>query len=156
MKLKTRLIIGFMVVSVLPLILSITVIFGFWRFRVASFEKTYGITGEHYSILSNPVNSLNQMIEGTYQQLTIAANRDPDSLVDVLYLDEINEDLKAKNSYLLVRDNDHLLYVGSSEASKVSEVLPMYGEGNISSENGTYLGGRIQVLLKQIDFQTSD
>ncbi len=156
MKLKTRLIIGFMVVSILPLILSITVIFGFWRFRVASFEKTYGITGEHYSILSNPVNSLNQMIEGTYQQLTITANRDPDSLVDVLYLDEINEDLKAKNSYLLVRDDDHLLYVGSSEASKVSEVLPMYGEGNISSENGTYLGGRIQVLLKQIDFQTSD
>ena len=48
MKLKTRLIIGFMSVIILPLLLSVAVIFGFSQFQMRAIEKTYGISGTDY------------------------------------------------------------------------------------------------------------
>ena len=39
---------------------------------------------------------------------------------------------------------------------KSSASSPEYGAAETTSENGMYLGGKAQVLLKQIDFQYSD
>ena len=44
----------------------------------------------------------------------------------------------------------------ASKAEKVISQLPEYGAAETTSENGMYLGGKAQVLLKQIDFQYSD
>ena len=73
MKLKTRLIIGFIIVMILPLTLSLAVIAAFGQFQIRSIERNYGITGADFSIITNPINALSQVTEPTVQQLLITA-----------------------------------------------------------------------------------
>lgn len=156
MKLKTRLIIGFITVMILPLLLSLTVITIFGQFQIRSIERNYGISGADYTIITNPISALNKVTEPTIHQLSITTNRDPKQMEDVTYLDEINKELAVVNSYLIVKKNDELVYQGQEIPQSMEEILPKYGEQELSSENGTYIGGELQILIKQVDFQYSN
>ena len=153
MKLKTRLIIGFITVMILPLLLSLTVITIFGQFQIRSIERNYGISGADYTIITNPISALNKVTEPTLHQLSITTNRDPEQMEDVTYLDEINKELKVVNSYLIVKKNDEVVYQGQEISESIKEILPQHGEQESSSENGTYIGGNLQILIKQVDFQ---
>ncbi len=153
MKLKTRLIVGFVIITILPLFLSITVIYAFTQIQMKSIEKNYGITGATYESLSNPILTLSSATEGIYRQLTVTASRAPEQFGDLSYINAVNEELKTMNSYLIVRQADHILYTGSEKAVDVLDVLPAYGNRDVTSENGDYIGGDIHVLIKQIDYQ---
>ena len=156
MKLKTRLIISFITVMILPILLSFAVIFAFGQFQLRSIEKTYGITGADYEVFTNTIGTLNKVTESTFQQLKITANRDVSQLEDVSYLDDINQGLRTMNSYLIVRKDEQLAYSGIYEIERIWDELPEYGALDSSSENGTYLGGENQSLVKQVDFVYSD
>ena len=157
MKFKTRLIIAFITVTVLPLFLSVAVVFAFSQLQLRTIEKNYGITGATYESLTNPVRMLSKATEGSYQQLRITANRKVEKFEDIAYLDSVNQELKSMNSYLVVRKGEDISYSGSGAdfSSKVYEDLPEYGHLDSSSENGMYIGGNVQVLIKQIDFITA-
>ncbi len=158
MKLKTRLIMAFITVAILPLLLSLTVIFAFGQLQLRTIEKNYGITGATYESLSNPIRMLSKVTEKSYKQLTITTNREPEKLDDANYLNSINQELETMNSYLILRGEEKILYSGSiSEKTEyVYEELPAYGHYDSSSENGVYVGGDLQVLIRQIDFQTHE
>lgn len=151
MKLKTRLIIGFMSVIILPLLLSVAVIFAFSQFQMRAIEKTYGISGTDYKMLANPVTIMDEVTENTYQQLEITANRDAERFLDENFLESINKSLQEKSSYLIVRQEGEIIYDGNKKASEIHDVLPEYGEA-ISLDTSTYIGGEYQVLIKQIDY----
>lgn len=55
MKLKTRLVIAFMTIIILPVLLTSAVFCGFAQLQIRSIEKTYGITGTTYEALLNSV-----------------------------------------------------------------------------------------------------
>ena len=155
MKLKTRLVIAFVTIITLPLLLSATVIFAFSQIQLRNIEETYNITTS-FASLSNPVTVLSEVTESAYQQLTITANREVGKLDDIEYLDSVNQSLKSRNSYLIIRKGEEIAYSGSDTASAVYEQLPAYGHFGISSEIGTYIGGDIQVLIKQVDFVSTN
>ena len=157
MKLKTRLIIAFITVTLLPLLLSVAVIFAFSQLQLRTIERNYGITGATYESFTNPVRMLSKATEGSYQQLRITANREVEKFDDITYLDSVNQELRTMNSYLVLREGEDIAYSGSdsNSAAKVYEQLPEFGHLDSSSENGMYIGGNMQVLIKQIDFVTS-
>ena len=63
MKLKTRLGIAFLIITILPLVLSVTVIFTFSRLQLRTIEENYGITGATYEYFTNPTKVLNNVKE---------------------------------------------------------------------------------------------
>ena len=126
MKLKTRLIIGFITVMILPLILSLMVIIIFGQLQIRSIEKNYGITDADYTIITNPISALYEVTEPTFQQITITANRDVKQLEDLNYLEDINRELSFINSYLLVRQDQDLVYQGKEITQDIKEILPEY------------------------------
>lgn len=152
MKLKTRLVIGFITVMILPLLLSFMVIMFFGQLQIRSIERNYGITGADYTILTNPISALNQVTEPAYQQLSLIVQEDTKKLEDVDYLDEVNLDLSTVNSYLIVQKEESIIYQGQTISKELRASLPEYGAQDSSSENGIYFGGNLQVLIKQIDF----
>jgi len=156
MKLKTRLTIAFLTVTILPLLLSVTVIFAFSQLQLRTIEKNYNITGATYESFSNPVNMLSKVTQGVYKQITITANREAEKFDDITYLNEINHDLSSMNSYLIVREGKEIVYSGSDMASGVYSQLPEYGNYDTSAENGMYIGGNLQILIKQVDFETDE
>ena len=156
MKLKTRLIIGFITVMLLPLSLSIFVITIFGQFQIRSIEKNYGITGADYKILTNPINALSKITEPTFQKLSITINRDASRMEDEKFLEEINEELQSLNSFLVVRREEDLVYQGKDVTEDVEQELPEFGTQDSSAKSGIYIGGSTQALIKQLDFFYSD
>ncbi len=156
MKLKTRLVIAFLIIIVLPMGLSLAVITGFSQYQISMIEKNYNITGTTYKSFSNPVNMLNKVTSATFHKLVKTAKTAPETLTDITYLEKINEELTKKNSYLVVRRDDKVVYIGAEAETELLQELPAYGDYDSSSESGVYLGGDLQVLVKQIDFEYQD
>ena len=156
MKLKTRLIISFVTVMILPVILSLAVIAGFATLQLRLIEKNYGIHDADYKVFTNPINTLNEVTQQTFHQLSITTNRDTGQMEDMLYLEDIDKELNTINSYLVVRKDDRVAFSGGNLTDQVWEKLPEYGAESSSSENGTYFGGDLQILVKQLDFLYKD
>ena len=152
MKLKTRLGIAFLIITILPLVLSVTVIFTFSRLQLRTIEENYGITGATYEYFTNPTKVLNNVTENIYHQLTITANRAAEKFDDITYLGEVNQELRTMNSYLILRKENKIIYSGVEGAADVYEELPEYGNYDPDSANRIYIGGNLQVLIKQVDF----
>ncbi len=152
MKLKTRLIMTFMTVIVLPVILSVTVITAFGRYQISAFERTYHISGTSYSSFINPVGLMSKVTNSTLRKLERVAKSEPEQLIDRAYLEEINEDLEKKNAFLMIRLDGKMYYEGKNVDRELQNHLPDYGDYEAASENGVYIGEEYQVVVRQVDF----
>lgn len=158
MKLKTRLIIAFVTVSILPILFTGLITMGLSRHQINVIEENYGISGTTYKSFSNPVQMLNSLTEKSYHSLKKIAREDPEKLEDVAYLEDFNKKLISKNSYLIVRREKKVVFIGgeTDDARRIMYQLPEYGENDSASENGVYYGGEAQSLVKQVDFRNSE
>ena len=157
MKLKNRIVTAFLTIIILPGALSFLATVGFGKYTMHHIEKTYGVKGD-YRTLTNPVQMLNKVTEISYEQLKKAVKRNPDSLRDARVLNRINRDLMEKNSYLLVRQGGTITYLGKEDQKtrRIIKELPAYDAGRDEIGNSVYLGGRLQTLLKQVDFKDAE
>lgn len=158
MKLKTRLTIAFLTVLVLPIMLSAVAIYAFGQYQIRSIEKTYGISGTTYKSFSNSVMVLNRLTEKPYHELAGVAMEENSKLEDATYLSQFNKKLKNKSSYLVIRKNHTIVYLGTEEkhAEDVLGQLPLYEDFDPTSNSGVYLGGDSPALVKQVDFLYQD
>lgn len=156
MKLKTRLMVTFITVIILPVILSTTVLMVFANYQINLMEKNYGITGTTYQSFANPVNLMSKITGSTFRKMERMSREEPGRLIDVTFLDEVNEELREKNAYLMVRQNNALVYSGVKDDKGLFEQLPGYGEYDSNADNGMYIGGEYQVVVRQIDFVIED
>ncbi len=158
MKFKTRLIIAFFTVIMVPVVLTSLFILLLGRYQISSIEKTYGLTGTTLEVLTNPVQVLGQLTVEPCHQLKETALTEPDKLEDATYLAEFNDMLADKKSCLIVRKDDTITYMGEKVQSLdgVLSKLPPYGNTETTSDAGLYYGGNVQILVKQIDFQYTD
>ena len=101
MKLKTRLIIGFMIIIIIPVMCSLTIVGAFSQLQIRNIEKNYGVTASYQSLI-NPISMLNKVTENLHHQLMITSSRAPEQLEDEEYLNVVNENLASMNSYLIV------------------------------------------------------
>lgn len=155
MKLKTRLIVAFITVAILPVILAALFILLVGKYQLNVIEKTYEISGTSVQTLSNPMKMLGQLTVQPYRDLSRTAAMEPEKLEDATFLEKFNGSLKKKKSYLLVRRDETIVYMGVDleSAAYVIDQLPQYNENKTTSENGMYLGGEAQALVKQVDFE---
>ena len=158
MKFKTRLVVAFFTIILIPLALSSALVCMVGKYQLSSIEKNYGIKNTTVESLASSVTVLTRLTEQPYRELEALIRENPEEMEDAAQLESLNGELQDKKSYLLVRKNDTIAYIGTeaSKAEKVISQLPEYGAAETTSENGMYLGGKAQVLLKQIDFQFAD
>ncbi len=158
MKLRNRLLIAFLTVTIIPIILSVTLIVVFAKVQLGAIDKTYGISGTTVESLSNSTEVLARLAEKPYRELRQMVKDSPQHMEDATYLKEFNQRLKEKKTYLLVRKEDTIIFIGadSDEVEHVIGRLPRYGEADTSFEKVTYFGGDAQSLVRQIDFHYLD
>lgn len=158
MKLRNRLLIAFLTVTIIPIILSVTLVVVFAKLQLGAIDKAYGISGTTVESLSNSTEVLARLAEKPYRELKEIVKDSPQKMEDATYLREFNQSLKDKKTYLLVRKDETIIFIGtdSDEAEHVIGQLPPYGEEDASFENVTYFGGDAQSLVRQIDFMYPD
>lgn len=155
MKLRTRLIIAFIVVVLLPIILLAVTFTGIGQYQFHILEKNFGIQDDLYDAVSNPVKLYSKVTEKVYKQLEEEAEKNPVSLENQTYLANINKELLGKSSFLIVRKDDDIYYSGDQKLTdELTGLLPNV-EKNEKSDGETYLRDQ-QILIKQLYFDFSD
>lgn len=157
MKLKTRIAIAFATIVTVPIILSIIVVVGFGFYQIDCIEKTYGIEGAEYTNLTNPLEMLSALTVSTFDELETIIAEDTDLLKNAEVTEALNSELLEANSYLIVRAEGVVTYIGDDEKyASIKEIgLPAHSYEEETTSVGTYLTGE-EVLIKQLNFNYSD
>ena len=157
MKLKTRLIIAFFVIICVPLLLAGVSLVGFSTYQIRNLEDHLGIFGVTYENMSDSVQVLNKATNSNFEQIKAKGSENPDAFLNRDYLDQLNDELKEKYSFLIVRKGDSLYYSGSDESvNKLFPELPEYSDVVSQSDSGVYIGKDVKAFVKQMDLTFSD
>jgi signal transduction histidine kinase len=156
MKLKTRLIIAFLIIILVPAVLCSISFFGFTRYQMNAIEESYGVPIS-YDNISDSMQVIGLSTQEIFEELNTQATTDPEKLLDETYLDQINESLEEKHSFLLVRRDGKVYYNGSgSSVEELMKSLPAYSDFTSAADGGFYVGKKVHAFVKQLDIQLKD
>ena len=157
MKLKHKLITAFIIMIFLPILLITASASAIIRYQMESIQQVYDVKTETVQVIKNPVNIMNRLTRGIYNEIKLNAMISSKKLEDMEYYKKIDKELKEKYSFLVVRRDEEFIYVGKEqELALISHILPGYGAGSTEVDGGTYLGGKYPFLVKFQDFVFSD
>lgn len=155
MKFKTRLRVTFITIIFLPLLLTIL---AFCTIGIYLMNGTQvgSLQDMDFNMMSQPIQAYIGTADEVYGQLLKQAETDASLLEDKAYLDKVNDSLRHRSAYLLVRRNDEIYYTGNQEAAqRILAKLPAYGEGDLEEGAGYYYN-ELNKYVKQIDFHFRD
>lgn len=159
MKLRSKLIITFLILILVPVLFTTAAFFAFSHYQMNSIKKLYGVENVTYETISNTTAMLSRITREAYDNMRERAEEDPDAFEDPAYLNTVNLDLETRYSFLAVRKGDSYIYVGHKEdQTELLDSLPEYGSHDAEQDQdvGIYIGGSLQALVRQLDFQFTD
>ncbi len=157
MKLKSRLLTAFLIITALPIILIAISGGTILRYQVNSIQQTYDLSSDPVQVFSNPLQILSRITRGVYNDIVITAKKSPQRFEDMNYINYLNEELKSKYSFIVLRKGEDFIYSGNQDKlDKILHCLPNFGDYNAVIEGGFYVDGNEPFLLKQQDFKFSD
>lgn len=156
MKIKTRLAIAFITITVVPIALIYIAVMGLVNYQGRSFQKNYGLNEQIDLLSGNSMQVFNRLTQGVQNTIQKAVDENPAIFEDQGYLDTLNGELKKKYSYLILRKGKTLVFTGSEEGKHLFAQLPLYDDYKVNASGGFYMDGEEQHLLKQIDFIFTD
>ena len=156
MKFRTKLIITFLIVILLPILLSGIAFIAVGAMVSYNSDLNFQIEISDDSTLSDSLASLSNTTNMMYIRLENIAEEDERRLEDKAFLEELNEEASRVSSYIVVRKGTEEYYTGNEEMSgRFFSRLPAYGFESKDSNSGFYYND-MQKLVKQIDFVFSD
>lgn len=157
MKLKTRLTIAFFVIIFVPVLMAAAAFVGFGRYQIRSVEESYGIDDLTYESFSNTLQMLSKSTQNIFEKMQRKAEENADAFLDTTYLENLNEELGERYSYLVVRRGQALYYSGSrGSITKLFQELPDFGDSSQASDDGIYIGRDVKAFVKQLDLRFQD
>lgn len=152
MNLKKRLTITFITLTFLPIF--ITVITFIFLCGVAAFNEGNFRFFKEMSLES--ISEITDLTEETYYEIEAQIGIDPQRFENEIYLVELNNQLKAQASYIIVRKDSEFVYIGDEDVgTQLLNELPSYGVHNEGPEAGYYFR-RFNKVVKQFDFPFDD
>lgn len=153
LKLKTRLAVAFVIITVVPLVLIYAVVGGLSNYQMKSFRKAYNLTEQVNLFFGNSLQIFNRMTQREQVEIEQVLNSNPGQFDDMAYLEKLNERLNGKYAYLLVRKGSRIVFDGNSHVTQeLIGQLPKYEDVDSGIDGAIYLDGDTQHLVKQMDF----
>ena len=159
MKLRSKLIVTFLILILVPVLFTTAAFFLFGHYQMNAVKRLYGLENVTYETLSNTTAMLSRITRETYESMRETARTDPDEFEDSGYLAAVNANLETRYSFLAVRKDGSFTYVGDEEdQTELLESLPEYGthDADQDQDMGIYIGGNLQALVRQLDFRFTD
>ena len=151
MSFKKRLILIFLTIIILPLFLTFMALI-----VIGSMLNSQGMPFGNGFNFNWAIQSYGQLTEEVAVQIDEVIDTNASLLEDRSYLQELNEEVSDKNSYVVVRKDDELYYTGNEDSAKrIFERLPEYGTDREDREAGYYYDD-MRKFVRQFDFAFSD
>ena len=112
MKIKTRLAVAFIIITVFPLIMIYFSVLALSDYQEKSFKKAYGLTEQVDLLNGNSLQVFNRLTKQSQKEIRRTLDENPDNYEDKAYLDKVNAKLNEQYSYLIVRRDDAIIYYG--------------------------------------------
>ncbi len=149
MKLKTRLMATFLMTIILPVVLTVLA-YGVMKITMRqNFRNLFGVENVSISLISNPVKGFGELTKAEYEELSVIARTAPEMFSDDTFLEETNEKLRKKASFLIVVRDGGIAYEGEALSGELQKVLTGTEYNQDYGEHGYYLDG-LNVLLKSV------
>ena len=157
MKLRGRIAVAFCTVIMIPLLMITAVTFFVFQTQFDSMEQSFKIDEDTFAAVINPILLVNRITRNVYNEVKLCGLKTPERLENQRYVESLNNKIKGKYSFLVLRRNEKITYSGSEDLTPdLIERLPSYGELSTEVDGGTYLGGMSPMLIKQTDFLYPD
>lgn len=156
MKFKTRLLITFLTIVLLPLFLTALAFISIGGYLMNTQEEL-GMVKVDYTMMSEPAQTFEQISEKVFREVKQQIKEDQSRLEDIDYLSKLNSEIENKASYIIVRKEKQIYYTGNQiAAGKIFNRLPAYGYANDNDSDAGYYFNNMEKLVKQLDFTFSD
>lgn len=158
MTLKTRIIVAFLAIIIIPFLLAGIVIFWFANSKIRALGEEYGIKEPTYESLYNSSLAISKNMDREFEKLQKLVTENSEDLEDNSYLNSIQEELDDSGLYIALRKGNSIYYNGSTifTDEELLQSLPAYGEGDSASASRSYIETDAQVMVKQMDFNFQD
>lgn len=157
MKLKEKLFTTFLIMLIMPILLLSLSAGTIVQFQMNSIQETYDIEPSTLQVITNPTQIFNRLTRGTYNEIKLAALKNPKKLEDLAYIKRLNDKLSERYSFITIRKNQEYIYTGNKEElNMISDNLQKFGVYNTDVDGGMYIGGKHPFLVKAQDFYYSD
>ena len=151
MSLRRQVIIVFTSAILLPILIVGGVFHTLLRYQVREIKETYGFESTSELFTGVTVEMVGRMTKNVEEKIKNVLRVAPDRLSDEDFLRLLNEELQERNSYILVRRDEQVIFNGAPDVQLQIDPLPGFG----SSDQYTYLPDSRQ-MMRQIDFKFSD
>lgn len=155
MKFKTRLLVTFLTIVLLPLLLTAVAFISIGGYLMNA-QREFGMVKIDYTMMSEPSQTFEDISEKIFLEVRNQIDEDDTKLENKNYLAELNKEVEDKASYIIVRKGQQIYYTGNeTAAAKIFDQLPAYGYQNFSEDTGYYYNS-MEKLVKQLDFTFED
>lgn len=157
LRLKTRLMVAFMIITMISLTLIFGVVIGLSSYQKYAFRKAYNLTDQVDLVTGNTIQIFSRLTGQEIKEVSQIVQSDPGQFNNTEYLEKLNASLSAKYAYVIVRKGNSIIFDGNSyDTQGLYEYLPKYEEMDSTLDGAIYLDGETQHLVKQIDFLFPD
>ncbi len=152
MKLKTKLWITFIIIVVLPILLTTIAYLVIGATVVLGMRDTYGEDSISFSFASNPALAYDEIISEHYETICEYALENPGKLEDKELLRELDDSLQEVSAFVVVKKDQSLYYV-SAESQYDPIMQQLTGLADTDLE---YYFKDIRRLVKKVNFTFAD
>lgn len=164
MKLNTKIIISYVIITLSPIILALVLGVVFLNYQIGRIESRYGIECTINECFFNQSNMMNKMTAEIHRKLKTVKSEGKEYLRDEDFLESVNDSLKEKYSYLLVREDSVFTYKGvtAEENEDLNDIISYIKRTKIGDNNGVTLyysnqeKEMDQYLIKVETYKTAD
>lgn len=151
MKLRNRLFAAFLIIILFPCSMMGTIGSVILANQVKAIEEGYQVDTDNWEVLVEPLQILNRMTQGVFNELCLLAKTEPEGFLEEERMQRVNEELILKFSYLTVEKEGEVLFSGNPKHyEEVSDLLPDAEVIDVVLyDGGVYIGGEMPFLAKQ-------
>lgn len=157
MKFKTRLVITFLTIVLLPSVLALTAFVCIGGYLTKSQEEL-GIQSKDYDVLIDPAQASQRMSNEIFFKVNEVLQNEPEMIESKEMWKSLNEEVSDRASYLLVRKGHQLFYAGNEQAAgMIFDILPSFHAENVErNQNRSIYYDSMKKLVRQMDFLFPD
>ncbi|MDF2880403.1 MAG: sensory transduction histidine kinase [Clostridiaceae bacterium] len=156
MPIKVKLIMSNIIMVIISVVLSALLLVFIGNHYSKKVETSYNLDmHKRNDLLSNPYLQLKDINMKNFNEIKLAISRNPDLLKDNNYLNGLNQLFKKGNSFIVVREENNIIFQGQSGISSLINKLPEFNFNMTEKGNGVIVDNN-DLVIKQMDFLYRD
>lgn len=157
MKIRTRIIIAFLIITVVPISLIYMMILALNDYQGKMFSETYGLEEQVNLSSGTSIRIFSYLTENLQIQLDRMLDEDVDQILRPDVQEKINSGLQQSHSFLVVLKDQELIFAGNAGITQELEKdFENFDDLGFTAEWGNYLDSETEHLIKLRTIRFSD